>query len=145
MWFSLADLVLLPEEIRESIYFIGGSQLKLNMQVLMRNIPALSSFFPIKGEKLRKVVGIPDKEGKTRVIAILDYFSQTALKPVHMFLFQVLKRIPQDVTFDQASYQKIVASWGQCDEYHSIDLSAATDRFPIRLIGDLLGVRFGYE
>jgi hypothetical protein len=32
---------------------------------------------------LRKISSFPDKEGKTRTIAIFDYFSQTALKPLH--------------------------------------------------------------
>jgi hypothetical protein len=32
---------------------------------------------------IRKLTAIEDREGKTRVIAIGDYWSQTALKPLH--------------------------------------------------------------
>jgi len=33
---------------------------------------------------IRKVTGISDKEGKTRAIAIGDYWSQTALRSLHL-------------------------------------------------------------
>jgi len=53
------------------------------------------------------------------------------LKPFHTWLFRVLKKIPQDCTFDQgASKTKLE---GQTI-YYSIDLTAATDRVPIDFI-----------
>jgi len=93
----------------------------------------------------RKVVGIPDLEGKTRVIAILDYWSQTALRPLHQFLFKVLRLIPQDMTFNQGSFVEKVSQWGGGVTLYSIDLTAATDRFPVRLIQLLLEGHFGSE
>lgn len=89
-------------------------------------------------------MGIPDRE-KPRTVAILDYWSQTCLRPVHYFLFGVLRRIPQDVTFDQGSFLDRVRSWGQVQEYYSIDLKNATDRFPIDLICTVLGGAFTRE
>jgi hypothetical protein len=89
-------------------------------------------------------VGIPDKEGKTRVIAILDYFSQTALKPFHEYLFRLLRKIPQDCTFDQGSFVESVRNWKD-PVYYSVDLTAATDRFPIELICWVLEGRFPKE
>jgi len=79
------------------------------MDVLIRNLPALGSFFPVTGGRIRKLVGIADKE-KPRTVAILDYWSQTVLRPVHFFLFGVLRKIPQDVTFDQGSFLEKVNS-----------------------------------
>lgn len=72
---------------------------------------------------------------------MLDYWSQTSLLPLHRYLFGVLRRIPQDVTFDQASFLEKVRSW-PAGEWYSVDLSKATDRFPIRLIALLLEGRF---
>ncbi|AZT88624.1 RNA-dependent RNA polymerase [Ophiocordyceps sinensis mitovirus 2] len=86
---------------------------------------------------IRRLACFPDKEGKTRVIGILDYYSQISLKPMHTWLSRVLQKIPQDCTLDQLKYKKGLLDSGQ-DSYHSIDLSNATDRFPMSLISDLL-------
>lgn len=82
-------------------------------------------------------MGIADMEGKTRVIAILDYFSQNALRPLHLFLFAILRQIPQDVTFSQGSFVDKVQGWGSV-RLLSLDLTAATDRFPIHVIARVL-------
>lgn len=132
MWSFLGDLTSLPGSLVDSISKVGGEELANHIATLQRNIRPLSSLFPNKGGKIRKVVGIPDK-GKSRTIAILDYFSQAALRPVHFFLFGILRKIPQDVTFDQGAFLEKVQSWGNV-KYYSIDLSKATDRFPIDLI-----------
>jgi len=34
-------------------------------------------------KRIRKLVSFPDREDKMRIIAILDYFSQSVLKPLH--------------------------------------------------------------
>jgi len=74
-----------------------------------------------------------------RVIAQLDYFSQTVLKPLHEYLFAVLRKIPQDQTYDQGGFRKALEG---AEIYYSIDLSNATDRFPIDLIAQVLNSRF---
>jgi hypothetical protein len=143
MWSALADLGTLPESLMDSIGFLGGKGLRSNMETLLRNLPALGSFFPIQGGRIRKLVGISDKE-KPRTVAILDYWSQTVLRPVHFFLFGVLRKIPQDVTFNQGSFLEIVANWDSV-EFHSIDLRNATDRFPIDFICRVLEGGFTRE
>lgn len=72
MWSALADLASLPEGLMASIGYLGGETLRGNMEVLLRNLPALGSFFPVRGGRIRKLVGISDKE-KPRTVAILDY------------------------------------------------------------------------
>lgn len=57
---------------------------------------------PVKGLN-RKLSHFGDLEGKTRTIGILDYWSQTALKPLHDKLMFILKGIKEDCTFDQGS------------------------------------------
>lgn len=79
------------------------------MELLLR-FPELAPAHPRHKTGLRRVVGIPDMEGKTRIVAICDYWSQTALYPVHQFMFRCLRRIPQDVTFNQGSFVEIVKS-----------------------------------
>jgi hypothetical protein len=71
---------------------------------------------------------VNDPEGKARIICIFDYWSQMALKEVHNYGFNLLRMIPQDRTFDQDPFA--IKKEGP---YYSIDLTAATDRFPIRL------------
>jgi len=100
--------------------------------------------FRERGEKLlRRLVALSDSEGKTRVVAILDYFSQTVLRRAGLWAFEILKRIPQDVTFAQGSFVEKVQGWGSGVVYHSIDLTSATDRFPIWFITDLFRVVLG--
>jgi hypothetical protein len=74
--------------------------------------------------------------GKVRIFAMIDYWSQVALKPFHDFLLKVLKGLNRgdvrlDGTFDQAEtveYLRSLASPGR--KFWSFDLSSATDRFP---------------
>jgi len=77
---------------------------------------------------LRKLSIVNDPEGKARIICIFDYWSQMSLKGIHDWAFSQLRRIPQDRTFDQDPF-KI----GREGPFYSIDLTAATDRFPIEL------------
>jgi len=82
---------------------------------------------------------VKDPECKLRLIAMLDYTSQLFLKPVHEILFKLLKRIPMDRTFTQDPKHQ----WLENNhKYWSLDLSAATDRFPVHLQQRLLGIIF---
>lgn len=137
---SLADLFLLDQGQLDSIRVIGGKALHRKMQFLLGMKDVLAPFFP-EGKTVRRLSGIPDQEGKTRVIAILDYWSQSALRPVHDFLFRILRPIPQDMTFNQGGFLDEVAKWGS-GRLYSVDLTKATDRFPIRLISRVLGPIF---
>jgi len=69
--------------------------------------------------------------GKIRVFAMCDAWTQWALEPLHNWLFDTLRYINTDGTFDQMKpvYQQI-------DKFScafSLDLSAATDRLPISI------------
>lgn len=140
---ALSELGSLPAPLIESIGEIGGVELRENMKLLLGLLPDLrvggpfSAFRAEMGVTTRKLVGIEDKEGKTRVIAIGDYWSQTALRPLHLWVFRILRRIHQDVTFSQGSFVEKVRGWGATTLY-SVDLTSATDRFPIGLIADVL-------
>jgi len=85
---------------------------------------------------------IQDKEGKTRVIGILDYWTQTALLPLHRLLNNLLKGIVTDCTFNQDHFTTCLPSVGP---YFSFDLTAATDRMPISLQKEVLGCIIGVD
>jgi hypothetical protein len=139
MW--LTDLLNLPQSLIESIGIMGGKKVKEFMSTAIAQKSILELFFPVRKNKksFRRITYFPDKEDKVRVVAIGDYFSQTVLKPLHQYLFRVLKKIPQDVTFDQGGFVEKVKDW---DIYYSVDLSSATDRFPIHFIKQIFDYHF---
>nr|QIR30248.1 RNA-dependent RNA polymerase [Plasmopara viticola lesion associated mitovirus 25] len=79
--------------------------------------------------------------GKVRVFAIVDAWTQSLLRPLHQALFDILRNIKQDGTFDQLAPVKLLMDKGLKDMY-SFDLSAATDRLPIDIQVDLLSLLF---
>nr|URY18743.1 RNA-dependent RNA polymerase [Erysiphe necator associated mitovirus 35] len=84
--------------------------------------------------------------GKLRIFAIVDSITQSLLSPLHDFMFDLLKKIPNDGTFDQdlsvkRSQKKSVIS----GKAFSFDLSAATDRLPVDLTVRILSKIFSEE
>lgn len=160
LWHWWLDWLALPSSLKELISSFGGPPAEQHGDSLgkimdlyektssyMSDVwmqiftPKTSKNKPRRGKIevfFRAITAIPDKEGKTRVIAIGDYFSQTVLKPFHNSLFKVLRRISQDCTFDQGSFRSKMDDYRDRNlikgSYHSIDLTAATDRFPIEFI-----------
>jgi hypothetical protein len=136
LWTSFQDLInieYLP--ILDSIKILGGPKLHSNVNKLLRLKSYLTPILPSAGTVLRRISYFPDRELKVRIIAIGDYWSQTALRPLHQFLFRIMKKIPQDCTFQQGSFVQKIEGW---QEFYSIDLTAATDRFPISLESSVL-------
>jgi len=127
----------MPDNLIEDIRIVGGEKLFQKMSNLKEGLQAeiFRGVLPVEPGFIRKLARVDDKEGKTRVIAILDYFSQSCLKPLHNYLFQVLKKIPQDRTFLQGDFEDILL---KSKVFYSVDLTAATDRFPIELIENVL-------
>jgi hypothetical protein len=136
----------LPDSLIKSIKTVGGSILSEKIDTLKKAveiIPELSQLINIdKTNNIRKISYFPDKELKVRVIAIGDYFSQTALRPLHLFLFRILRRIPQDMTFNQGRFKD---NHKDHKIFYSLDLTSATDRFPIELIRKVLEGKFPKE
>nr|UPW42073.1 MAG: putative RNA dependent RNA polymerase [Beijing sediment mito-like virus 7] len=82
-----------------------------------------------------KLAIVNDPELKRRIIAMVDYQSQFVLKPIHEGLLDLLSNLPTDRTFTQDPFH----NWSDdVENFHSLDLSAATDRFPIILQKKLL-------
>jgi len=97
--------------------------------------------FKVKGTYLGKLHIKEEAAGKVRVFAMVDPWTQWVLKPLHQKLFDVLKRIPSDGTFNQLKPLKRIP-WGEVPLY-SFDLSAATDRLPLALQIEILNQIYG--
>jgi hypothetical protein len=102
------------------------------------------AFYKVDKSKIKvngKLSFIYDPECKLRIVAIVDYYTQLFLKPIHEAIFFKLKNLPQDRTYTQNPHTK----WNYEDgnRFWSLDLSSATDRYPINLQRRLLEKIFG--
>lgn len=78
--------------------------------------------------------------GKRRIFAIGNYVNQRLLHPVHDWLSQVLKKIPQDGTYDQTAPLDLLVGHRHC---FSFDLKSATDRWPLVFMFEMFQCLFG--
>jgi len=86
-----------------------------------------------------KLAFLPEAAGKVRTIAIVDYWTQRLMKPVHDWMMDVLSVLPTDATFDQeAGLESYVKDSEKSERHHSIDLKSATDLIPTELYRALL-------
>jgi hypothetical protein len=94
--------------------------------------------------RLGRISTKEEAAGKVRIFALVDYWTQTLLKQLHSHLYEVLRLIPTDCTFDQQSgvRRAALAAYSGVQNFWSFDLSAATDRFPVRLQTELLASIF---
>lgn len=93
-----------------------------------------------------KVSQLCEGGGKTRNIAILDYFSQSALSAIHDAVMKQLKSNPCDATYNQEDgFKTLVKKANLKKVCFSLDLSSATDRFPIALQKIVVKTKFGEE
>jgi hypothetical protein len=146
---SLTDLTNLPDTLISDIKILGGKLLGERVDWLL--LPRWGSLslaavwakqFPSKTKSFRKLSYFSDKEGKTRVIAILDYWSQSALRGYHSIVNDILRKIKADCTFNQNSIFRTLPLRGP---YYSLDLSNATDRMPVALQQRVFSYVFGQE
>jgi len=83
--------------------------------------------------------------GKIRVFAMVDIWTQSGLKPLHTWLFKLFRLLPNDSTHNQdigfLRAKKKAIEYGHAWCY---DLSAATDRLPIKLQIAILDSLFGH-
>lgn len=85
--------------------------------------------------------------GKIRTFAIVDSWTQTVLKPLHTFLSDLLRKIPNDGTASHLdAFDRVRVRSKEFGCSYGYDLSAATDRLPlslqIRLLTGLFGKTF---
>jgi len=97
---------------------------------------------------LGKLAFKPEPAGKIRVFAMVDAFTQWLLRPLHDRLFDLLRTIKTDATFDQVPtvrrFAERVKSMG-IRKIYSFDLTAATDRIPIQVQSEILSLVYGID
>nr|BEQ09752.1 MAG: RdRP [Stromatinia cryptomeriae mitovirus 1-I] len=138
---AIRDFSYLPSWLKDDLLTLGGDNLRRGFALLEKLIESYSTLADIfnprekdsfRTKYTRRIAIKPDSEGKSRPFAILDYWSQTALSPLHDQLYRLLELLPQDCTYDQQKGVKAFAgspkSW-----IYSLDLTSATDRFPIQI------------
>jgi hypothetical protein len=91
-------------------------------------------------------LGFKEEPGKIRVFAMVNLLTQALMRPLHEWLFERLRVIPTDGTFDQvAPVERLVKYFGGKEYVASFDLSAATDRLPVAIQIALLEPLLGPE
>jgi len=96
--------------------------------------------------KLGKISLKFEPAGKLRPFAIVDFWTQWALTPLHQTIFNMLRLIPTDATFDQTGKTEMFAQRLHSQsirDVYSYDLKAATDTIPILLYKVLFSYLFG--
>jgi len=149
LWTSYKDLSALTPEQRDAISVVAGGKLSDLMNKFANLYERIPTFFDERTTRKglpqsRRISKIVDKEGKIREVAIGDYYSQAALLPLHNYLYRILSNINQDCTSDQTKlFYNLECSIK--NSYHSVDLKAFTDRFPIEINKRILEVWFGTQ
>jgi hypothetical protein len=87
-----------------------------------------------EGLHLARILFLPDKAGKTRVVYCLTWWFQELLESFHKDLYKILYSIKQDGTRNHSEAAAVVKGWtAEGRKLHSVDLTNATDRFPLWL------------
>jgi hypothetical protein len=117
-------------------------------QSLMRSVSSLWDYFGLHFETAKRTFGktngssrcvhsrleaIPDAACKTRVVAIGDYFTQVGLSMIHHRVMKLLRDLSFDGTHSHRKAVRRLRMKRRNSFFDSIDLSTATDRFPIWL------------
>jgi hypothetical protein len=86
---------------------------------------------PVRGGEIHF---LQEPGGKLRSVASPFRIHQEALRPLGRMLYDVVRSLPWDCTFDQSkAILPIQSHLGKGGEAHSVDLSSATDHFPLSL------------
>jgi hypothetical protein len=94
---------------------------------------------------LGRFLEIEEWGGKKRIVATVDYWTQTLLEPLHQTINHFLRQLPMDGTFDQTRVAMgVKQSTSSLDStVYSFDLTAATDRLPVIFQRSILTSAFG--
>lgn len=161
IWLSYVRWCIKYQQIMLLFYFIAFSFIlspfyilyKVFYQmslILLRKDSLSNPFFELLGVKslpsnflLGRLSIVKEARQKARVVGITDWWTQILLKPLHDYLSEILKGIPEDGTFDQSGpvnsllFNKNTIGT-LVDPIDSVDLSNATDRLPVNLQADIL-------
>jgi hypothetical protein len=139
------------EFLKEFLVYIKITNSK-NIYTLFNNIEFLKKQYNIRGNwkvdlsPLGKLSFKEEAAGKLRVFAMVDVLTQSLFNPLHLKLFSLFEKIPNDCTLNQNkgfNYAQSLSLKHNCS--YGFDLSAATDRLPITSQKAILNSLFGNE
>jgi len=108
---------------------LDGLGFRKKMLDNLRKVENLSS--PIRGGEIHF---IQEPGGKLRSVASPFRIHQEALRPLGQMLYGLVRSLPWDCTFDQSkAIPPIQSHLEKGGQVHSVDLSSATDNFPLTL------------
>jgi hypothetical protein len=94
---------------------------------------------------LGRIQLLPEPAGKVRPVALVDYWTQRVMHPVHKWMMAVLSCLPADATYNQDGAVKDFAAQQGNDPVWSIDLKSATDLIPLALYESVFKAVWGEE
>jgi hypothetical protein len=101
-------------------------------------LPLFLLSWPVHGIfPLGRLAIVKELRGKARVVGITDYWTQILFKPLHDSIYQALGNVPWDGIRDQLGPVRVLLK-SKPDSVVSVDLTAATDRLPVKLQADIL-------
>ncbi|DAZ87243.1 TPA_asm: RNA-dependent polymerase [Proteus mito-like virus] len=93
--------------------------------------------------KHSKLVGLSDKYGKTRIVAIGDWFSNVSLSGLHSTFMAGLSKLRSDCTYRQSSIPNLIKGLGM--ELYSSDMTDATTCFHIAWEQAVVEAKYGTD
>uniref|UniRef100_A0A2V0RBW5 RdRp n=1 Tax=viral metagenome TaxID=1070528 RepID=A0A2V0RBW5_9ZZZZ len=142
---SLADLIPLKSspKLWDSIQSLNTIYNRQVLNIMMNTLIPDENLNKLKQWVHSKIGFISEPGGKTRLFSIFDYWSQSALIPLHHQLMEILRSIDCDSTHDQnQGFSKLIkrSNGSPC---FCFDLSSATDRIPAFQQELIISVLFG--
>jgi len=137
------------QRTKTALIKLGLNDPLLKLAELCYNQPVLDLWRDVKTSQsfpsnfIGKIAIKEEGAGKVRLFAMVDPWTQWVLRPLHKWVFNFLKALPMDGTFDQEKALKR-APFGRLPLY-SYDLSSATDRLPISLQASILSRLFNED
>lgn len=139
IWAAIVNIIGIPgAEYLKSV--LMSYRKILNWELVNKKVESLSKLgYNLSDLPLRRLSIVQDPELKARIVGIVDWITQVILEPLSVQVFDLLRTIPQDRTFTQDPHIRKVEG----SKFHSLDLSNATDRFPITVQTQLLAEMLG--
>jgi len=121
---------------------VGLGYRKVYLDYLASNSNRSMDYTPLGGE----IHFLQEPGGKLRSIASPFRIHQEALRPFGSELYRLIRSLPWDCTFDQTKAIPIIQSHlAKGGQVHSVDLSNATDHFPLSIQETVLRTIFFKE
>lgn len=124
LWLAWTNMAFRTGNIALWCWFLG-------IQIL--SLPFLPLIGVLIRGRLGSLAALREGAGKTRIVAITDWWTQILLRPLHDSIFRLLKEISQDGTRDQWKPMEdwVIPRIRLGSPVFSFDLSSATDRLPL--------------